>query len=364
VDVRGEGANRDEALNDALRKAVEKVAGVEITSRTETMDYAVAYDRIISRSRGYVEKYDITKKDSKEYDWKLWIKAAVSRKKIKSDWGQIQMILERMGRPTILVLVSEKLVGEDGKPFPSETAYCSSAVEQLLLDNDFKLKSAQGLKEIERRRRDAALASGDVAALKAIALDYGANVMITGTSMARWNGKRESYGVTVHSYMANAAIKIYRADTAQLLVSLNFDSEGSDMGPAGALTKAYKGIGKVISEKVLRNLLSKWYFEFQHGFSVEIEVVSKSASGSIKAATVAIARFIELLREMGGVDSVTERGLTTLDNTARQKIELKTLIQAHALKNRILHMDTEGMGFTAAVTGADKNTIEVTLEAE
>ncbi|MCU0723989.1 MAG: hypothetical protein MUC63_10320 [Planctomycetes bacterium] len=42
VEVTGSGTNRDAALDDALRKAVEKGAGVEVTSRTETLDHAVA----------------------------------------------------------------------------------------------------------------------------------------------------------------------------------------------------------------------------------------------------------------------------------------------------------------------------------
>ena len=37
------------------------------------------------------------------------------------------------------------------------TRFCESAIENLLLKKGFKIKSAAGLKEIERRKRDAAL---------------------------------------------------------------------------------------------------------------------------------------------------------------------------------------------------------------
>jgi 3-hydroxymyristoyl/3-hydroxydecanoyl-(acyl carrier protein) dehydratase len=359
VRVKGEGENKDQAVNDALRRAVQKGAGVEITSRTETLDYAVAFERIVSRSRGYVKTYKILSTKSEEFHVSLEVEAVVSTAAIKNDWGQIQMVLERLGRPTIMVLVKEKVFGEDGKPQDAASEFCTSSIENLLLEKGFDLKSAKGLKDIERRKRDAALATGDLASLKAIALDYGANVMIVGDASARFNGKKKSYGgVTVHSFMANASIKVYKTDTADLLVSLSFDNKADAMGPAEAITKAFKGIGKSLSGKVLRKLLHKWYFEFQHGFSIEMEIVVK-ASG--RKAHVAVARFIEMLRGEKGVDRIIERNMQTHEDTTRQKVQVMSKLQAAALKNKILFMDTQGMGFEPNVTAADQNTLEVTL---
>jgi hypothetical protein len=92
VTATGQGATKDQARDDALRKAVEKGAGVVITSRTETLDHAVAFDRIVSRSEGYVKSFTEgeVKKDAATDLWNFTITAQVATGKIKDDWAQAE----------------------------------------------------------------------------------------------------------------------------------------------------------------------------------------------------------------------------------------------------------------------------------
>jgi len=66
INVVGTGATKDEAIQDALRTAVERAVGVYIFSKTEVENFQVVKDKIISSSRGYVNNYTIVKEDQKE----------------------------------------------------------------------------------------------------------------------------------------------------------------------------------------------------------------------------------------------------------------------------------------------------------
>ncbi len=62
----GTGGTKEEAIQDALRSAVERAVGVYIYSSTEVENFQVVKDKIISASRGYVNNYEIVKEDLKE----------------------------------------------------------------------------------------------------------------------------------------------------------------------------------------------------------------------------------------------------------------------------------------------------------
>lgn len=57
---------RDKAIDNALRNVVERVVGVMVTGSTEVENYQLKMDRILSESKGFVEKYRILsdRKDS------------------------------------------------------------------------------------------------------------------------------------------------------------------------------------------------------------------------------------------------------------------------------------------------------------
>ena len=77
---------RDRALEDALRKAVEQAVGTMISSDTVVQNYQLLYDRIYSKSRGYIQNYQIVSEGKKgENLYSVKIRASVSSGDIKDD---------------------------------------------------------------------------------------------------------------------------------------------------------------------------------------------------------------------------------------------------------------------------------------
>jgi len=55
----GVGVTKEEAIQDALRKAVESVTGVFVYSTSEVKDFTLVRDEIVTASKGYVKEFKI-----------------------------------------------------------------------------------------------------------------------------------------------------------------------------------------------------------------------------------------------------------------------------------------------------------------
>lgn len=368
VTATGEGATKDQARDDALRKAVEKGAGVVITSRTETLDHAVAFDRIVSRSRGYVKSFTEgeVKKDPISEMWKFTITAQVATGKIKDDWGDIQLLLQQKGQPTIMVLIRETIRNSENESLPASTSYCARAIEKKLLEKGFRVKSVAGLKEKERRERDAAILAEDKAALGAIARNYGADVVIAGDMTCRFDAKVESFGGWGYRYLATATLEAFRSDTADKLgvavVSGRRNSTGHAQAQELSLTDAAKGVG----DEILRQILNQWYFEFQAGQRFELKVtIQADAAKKMRHAEKFSEKFQNALKEdVEGVVEVNEESYDLEDGKVELTLTVVAKLDQKQLRGALGDLDTEGAGYWIQFTGGKKNSLRYDLNIE
>ena len=81
----GEGRSKDDAIQVALRRAVEQGVGVFIKSKTEVENFQVIEDKVFSRAKGYVSKYDVIKSTKENEEWSVTIKAIDDAGLLKDD---------------------------------------------------------------------------------------------------------------------------------------------------------------------------------------------------------------------------------------------------------------------------------------
>jgi hypothetical protein len=99
------GLARDQALRDALRRAVEEAVGVVVEGRTLMVDLAVVEDRVRGRSEGFVRSYDVVNEERDGDLYRLTVLARVSRELVEEDLEGFGAILRSaLGNPRIVVL--------------------------------------------------------------------------------------------------------------------------------------------------------------------------------------------------------------------------------------------------------------------
>lgn len=80
----GQGTTKDEAIQDAIRNAVESATGVFVYSASEVKDFKLVRDQIVTASRGYVKDYKLLSESKGEGIVFVTLNVSVDTAAIKS----------------------------------------------------------------------------------------------------------------------------------------------------------------------------------------------------------------------------------------------------------------------------------------
>ncbi len=255
ITVVGAGMDKDEAVRDALRKAVERGAGAIIHSESQTRDFALVRDTVLVRATGFIQSHKIlSQRQVEDGTWEAKVTAVVSVKGIVDYWGVVKTKLKQMGRPKIMVFIGERIRRE---VVPDSTV--QARIENLLLKSGFLLVNKQQLKAIDRKDLAAAVAEDKPAKAQAIAKRFGAQLFISGTANAASGGRKTIGGVVFETYEAEANVKCYRSDTGQLLSSIpGRPTRGVNRVWRSAAKNALDAQARQIAPRVQNDVLRFW----------------------------------------------------------------------------------------------------------
>ncbi len=283
VTVTGEGVSEDGARNDALRKALEQGGGVEISSHSHAENFQLIRDTIYARADGIITDYKILEQGDATGGIRFCkIKAMVSKSAIASTWGEVQNVLDQLGRPVIAVLILERIDGEI-----QDSSILEAQIEKRLLDAGFDLKSRSHMDAVASMEMADAAAENNIEKLQAIAKDFGAQIFITGTAQANHAEVKELAGTPTVLYNGDAAIKMYYTDTAGLLASESLANwRGGARGYNGyspqAGKKALENAGQELVERCYMSVMKKWATQISAGGELTLEVEGMSIADAIR----------------------------------------------------------------------------------
>jgi len=315
VEAEGEGRDKEQATKVALRAALEKGGKQEIFSDTKVRNYQLMHDTIISRAQGLVKDYEIIKGPTKVVGGgtvKVWIRAKVSKSVLAQSWGEVQNVLNQIGRPKIMVYIKERI---DGKQ--EEQSILETRIEERLLKSGFDLVERSAVKAaLEKEKADAA-AEDNVARIQAIAKDFEAQIFITGTANANQAGLESVYGTPIAFYNCDAQIKAYYTDTAKLLASKGLPvTRGGARGKKEFSPQAGKQAlgfaGTNIIEEIYAQVMEQWATAISAGGELILEV-----QGLKFAAANRLKKAIADLDKVEHVGMKFTKGVATYSINAR-----------------------------------------------
>ncbi|MCK4341111.1 MAG: hypothetical protein KAY37_05230 [Phycisphaerae bacterium] len=283
VKVTAEGYNRDDALKQALRKALEQGAGVQIASYSKVEDFVLIRDTIYSRASGIVSEYRILSGPEEAAGglWTVTIEAVVRPSAVAEAWGEVQNVLDQIGRPKIMVWIDEQI---DGRP--QDESIVESRIEELFLKAGFDLVERKATADIKHREGRDAQDEKDAAKLARLAKDAGAHILIRGSANADRAGLRNVYGTRAAFYNCSVQAKIYYTDTGRLLVSESIPTrergarsrhEFSPQAARAALVAATfprsdERREEALAIKLFEAVMEQWSTQISAGGDIELEV--------------------------------------------------------------------------------------------
>lgn len=103
--IEGDRASaRTRAITDAYQRAVEQAAGTLLETRTLIENELMVHNELRARANGYIKKYEIISEGSAGGQYRVTMKATVSKESLKQDLAHLGLLQVAMDGPRIMVL--------------------------------------------------------------------------------------------------------------------------------------------------------------------------------------------------------------------------------------------------------------------
>jgi hypothetical protein len=112
---------QETAKDNALRTAVEQVAGTLVSSTTLTQNSQLISDQILSHSAGYVSKWEPVGKPVEEAGViKVTVRATVSTAQLDKDLMAVQALINKLGNRKLVIITQEQTIDINSKIISSD----------------------------------------------------------------------------------------------------------------------------------------------------------------------------------------------------------------------------------------------------
>ena len=209
---------RDEAMNDALRKAVEQGVGAFVTAQLTVEQQRLVEERIYTESKGYVQSYKVLREASKEGLYEVEVSALVRMGKLSDDLASIGLLIRKKQNPRVMVVVySRETVTSPLGVQMEGNRNVENQIESALLQKGFQLVDAG---QVTRKKElEGLLLQGDPTRAGKMARDFGAEVLVEGEVRRTFVDERQVYGQIMRFFSNEVRVKALETDTAKVLYS-------------------------------------------------------------------------------------------------------------------------------------------------
>ena len=250
---------RDKAIDNALRNVVERVVGVMVTGSTEVENFQLKMDRILSESKGFVEKYRILSDRRNGDNYEVTIEAEVGTGKLQDRLQAMDILISRKSRPRLMVVFNEAA---------QKDAVAEAAMNKFYLAKGFKLVDSTIVKK-SRGEFNLAVSTTNEKALSNLARSYGAELVITGSVEAVSNSFTVS-GIEMFTNKVNVSVKVINGDTGDIITT---GSESKSLpGAKGELNRITEQAAEKLAGKLLEDTLERWSSELTNTMTVKLIV--------------------------------------------------------------------------------------------
>jgi hypothetical protein len=256
-------AARDQAIDDARRKAVQQALGTFIKSETLVQNFQLVDDRILSWSAGYVKKYDILREGKVPIDtYEVQMRATVNLSELRVDDDALAALIEKEN-PRVMVMIAEQNIGETNylRYFDVDLSAAETAIIDVFRTKGFEVVDQAQAKENQQRDVILSALDGNAKSAAAIAAALQAEMIITGKAIAKVATGFNMGGMK--SCQANLTTRIISADDAKIIATASENAAYPHIdevtGGTMAIQKAAKKCAETLVTKVAAEAQKRFY---------------------------------------------------------------------------------------------------------
>jgi hypothetical protein len=313
--IAGDKAKAEEdAVNDALRNAVEQVVGMHVESQTLVENFVVVQDRILSRTRGFVSAYRVVSREEEPDLIRVKVEATVKEADLVSDLDALHLLAARKGYPRLLVLIDEQIYLDEGgaerEPTTVDASTTTGALMSALRPKGFRFVDPSVVAAGAESNMLSSALQGNAAEAVRIGRAYQADVILLGRAISR-RGTIPYGGGGLVSMQSVVNVQAIRADTGEIFARADESAPQVGNSPLDAAHGALRKAVERLAPQLMGEIVDNWSQEVTGGTVVELVIVNDLGFTGVR-------RFITLLPGyVRGAEEVSMRnfaeGMTTLE---------------------------------------------------
>lgn len=363
VTVQGRGAiiagdrakAEEDALNDALRNAVERVLGTHISSQTLTENFMLVRDRIYTQANGYISSYDVINTSEEPDMITVTVSAVVKESQLVEDLQAIGILMARKDFPRLLLLIDEQIFldegGEQRVPTTVDNAATTTAFMEILQPKGFRFVDPTTVALNTEVNVLSSALSGDLAEAVKIGRAYQAEVIVLGKTVAKL-GEIRLQGAEIRAMrfmQVSISARAIRADTGEIIATSQETAGGMGTSPVDGAHRGIQAAMSNLAPRLEEIILERWSQDVTSATVVELHIVNQVSFGDVQ-------RFQQLLSYyVRGVEGVILKnfteGLTILEVTCEGgAMDLATQLSTKTWED-----------FRIEVTGLTANQVKVRI---
>ncbi len=247
VTVEGYGNNKQEALEDAYRTALEEVAGVEITAVTKVENFQTIESYAYTRFKGYIKLIKILSEgwdDSGFY--KVVVKVDVEKERILM---KLKDLMVEAGEPTVGLVIKEtfKSSSDEKCSYTATPMFLNSAgLKKMLRENGLKLKGLSVISEYNKILKKEGVGKEDLINLSLAAKDIASYIIFFDVIYQ----SRYVPDYDVCSVRMNLEVSLVRSDTGKVVESYGFSEVAAGGTPEAAINRILKKVLNKLTEDI------------------------------------------------------------------------------------------------------------------
>jgi hypothetical protein len=303
---------RDEAVDDALRSAVEQAMGSYVSSETLVENMILIEDRIYSETRGYIKSYEVLKEKTDGGAYQVKISAVVKTGKLAGDLESIGLLIRKKRNPRVMVVLSSRMVSGTYFEVSREgNRNVESLVESKLIQKGFQVVDAGQVNH--KKKVEAAIYGNELSKAGKIAKDFGAEVLVVGDVRREYTNSRILYGRHVRFFSNEIRFKALETDTAKVLYS-GFRTKP----PSGVdFLEPMQEASSELVEEMISGILGQWSKDVYQIATYELSL----SDASFKDVSQ-LKKSLKDIRGFGGVQTRTfQSGIAFLEVKYKGTIE-------------------------------------------
>jgi hypothetical protein len=323
---------RDQAIEDAQKRAVEQAIGILIDSQTQVENYQLISDKILSQTKGYITRYNIAGETVEDTLLRVRINAEVSLGKLTDDLSGIGILLGQMHKPRTMIMIAEQNIGHEW--YAWWWGYHGQQGDMGVVENTFiDVFTQKGFEFIDHQtaaseiKVTAAYKIQDLTADQARTLgnQADAEVVIVGKAVAKLYG---DIGGGMKSVQADVSVRAIRTDTGQILASATTHGAAVHITDETAGTEALKKAANDAAGQMVDKILAVYSKEAGGTKSVNLTITGLNKTQFVKFKDV-------LKNQVRSIKDLHERSFS--GNTAKVSVDCKG--SAQSLSDELLLRD-------------------------